>query len=129
MDGTVSAEPELPCVLPVKEHTGNGLDPHSPSLPEKLRSLYFFNRLSGNRPYNSLFDKFSSFRLGSGVEISGIGPESSLFCKRRVNSLVKLVSSLGIPPRMLLSDKSRRRSRLREEISGGISPEKSLPAR
>ena len=58
-------------------------------------------------------------------ERSGISPERRLFWSFSVMSCVKfdITSTL---PRRLLSERSRRRRDFREDISGGISPEKSL---
>jgi len=61
-------------------------------------------------------------------ERSGISPERRLFWSLSVMSRVKLERKSTLP-RMLLSERSRRRRDFREDISGGISPEKSLPAR
>lgn len=77
LDGTVR-EVEAGGEVPDNEQAGNGLEPHSPSFPTKLRTPNFLSSPSGKRPYSSLFVRLSSFRLLSDAERSGTSPESRL---------------------------------------------------
>jgi len=110
----------------VSEHLGNGVDPHRAWFPEKLALPNFESMESGTWPRSSLLVTLSWVRFRSEAERSGTWPERALFCNRRVRRWVSLATWSGIGPRMLLSEMSRRRRRRREDICGGISPEKSL---